>query len=314
VKRDLAAVALIAVLFFALFEVGAHVLARSRVPKPEDWRAAAGFVRSQLRPRDLIVAAPGWTDPLLREVLGDRIDLPMVGRSDTAAYERLWSLSIRGARPREAPPGPPSLQRSFGRVLVRRWELGDSPVSYDFAEHLPRAQVSASEGGAPRPCPLRRFGPPRGGGLGVGVLPPEQRFGCGSGAHGAWVASVVLEDLALTARHCVYAAPTGPEPLRVAFEDVPLGERLVLYGGLYYEHERMREGGPVSLRVLVDGREAGRMLHRDGDGWKRMELAMARGRGEVAFEVSAPDPRRRSFCWSATIRTGSYGVRAKGPR
>ena len=66
------------------------------------------YVKPRLRPRDLVSVAPDWADPLLREVLGTDIDLAMAGRSDTSFYERLWSLSIRGARPAEAPRGDQS--------------------------------------------------------------------------------------------------------------------------------------------------------------------------------------------------------------
>jgi hypothetical protein len=102
--------------------------------------------------------------------------------------------------------------------------------------------------------------------------------------------------------------------VRVTFAAAPLAARLVLYGGLYYEHERMREGGPVLLRVLVDGREAGRMLHRDGDGWKRLELETAPGSGELTIEVSASREERRGFCWAASARHASAATRERGPR
>jgi hypothetical protein len=279
----------------------------------QDWRAAASFVRGHLQPRDLISAAPDWTDPLLRQVLGDRIDLAMAGRSDSAGYERLWALSIRGARPREAPPGPPALERRFGRVTVQRWQLAPSPVLYSPIDHIENAEVSMVERGRARACHLRRYPAPRGGGLGVGALPPEERFGC-EGFRGVWVAPVVIEDLDLQPRYCVLEPPSGPEPVRVAFADVPLGDEIVLYGGLYYEHERMREGGPVLARVLVDGRELGHMLHRDGDGWKRLVVPTAGGRGEVAIEVSAPNPDRRSFCWSASVRARPDSLRPSRPR
>jgi hypothetical protein len=237
----------------------------------------------------------------MREVLGDRVDLAMAGRSDDAAYERLWALSIRGARPPEARSAKPTFERAFGAVRVLRWELGPSPVRYAFIEHVHDAEVSVVRHGEPRSCPFGRHSAPAGGGLGVGVLPPVERFGC-PGRSGSWVAPVVLEDLDLSPRHCIYAPPPGPEPLRVTFRDVPLAARIVFYGGLYYEHERMREGGPVLARVLVDGREVGRMTHRDGDGWKRLILPTGGGRGSVTVEVSAPSPVRRSFCFSASVR------------
>ena len=305
-KRALAAMPWIALLGFALFEVGAHAVTRMRVPTPQDFHEAASFVRRRMQPRDLIAGAPAWADPLLREALGDRIDLAMAGRSDSAAYERLWALSIRDAQVREAPPGAPELERRFGEVLVRRWSLGASTVRYDFVEHAMQAAVSVLSGGDGRACRLRHFGPPRGGGLGVGFLPPVQRFDCD---RSTWVGPVVLEDLDLQPRYCLMNAAPRDRPLRVTFFDVPLAKRFVLYGGLYYERERMRRGAPAHVRVLIDGRLAGQMTHVDGDGWKRLEFATpstARS-GQVAIDVIAPD--RRSFCWAATTREGALGSR-----
>jgi hypothetical protein len=305
VKRLLALVPWIALLVFAVLEVSAHAWTRARVPAPSDWRAAAAFVRGQYRARDLIVAAPAWSDPLLRSALGDRIDLAMAGRSDLAGYERLWALSIRGALPDEAPARPPALERAFGRVRVLRWDLGPSRVLHDFVQALPTAEVTwISRKGEGR-CDYRKRSAPRGGGLGNGVLPPRQRFGCDAGVRAGWTGQVVMEDLDLQPRYCVYHPPAGDERIRIAFRDVPLGQRLQLYAGLYYEHERMRQGGPIELHVSIDGRPAGVLTHRDGDGWKPLAIATAGGRGEVAFEVRAREPRRRHFCWAASTRAGA---------
>jgi hypothetical protein len=296
----------LALLCFAVLELSAHAWTRAEVPVQAEYEAAAAFVRAHMQARDLIVAAPGWIDPIVRQVLGDRIDLAMAGRSDSAAYERLWALSIRGARPAEAHAAAPELEQRFGRVRVLRYALGPSPVLYDFAEHVPQAEVSAIDRGQAQPCAWRAFPPPRGGGLGLGVLPPVQRFAC-DGRQASFVAPVVMEDLENTPRRCVMQPPLGSEPLRVSFRDVPLGRRIVLYAGLYYEHERMREGTEVQLRVSIDGREVGHMRHADGDGWKRMDIATAPGRGTVAVEVTTREPNRRMFCWAATTRSSAPG-------
>jgi hypothetical protein len=304
VKRLLACVPWVALLAFPVVEVSAHALTRARVPALSEWREAAAFVRGRLQARDAIVAAPAWSDPRLRQVLGDRIDLAMAGRSDLSGYARLWALSIRGALPAEAPARPPALARSFGRVRVLRWDLGKSPVRHDFVRELYRAKVRwvGRRGGGG--CELRQHAPFRGGGLGRGVFAPALRFGCAGGAQGGWVAPIVMEDLALKPRYCAYHPLGRRERIEVAFHDVPLGDRLQLYAGLYYEHERMREGGPIELRVRIDGAAAGTLVHRDGDGWKAMALPMRGGRGDVAFEVVADERRGRHFCWAASTREG----------
>jgi hypothetical protein len=290
---------------FALLEVAAHAATRARVPSHADWRAAAAFVRAELRPRDLIASAPDWTDPVLRNVLGDVIDLGMAGRSDTAGYERMWALRTRGAQVRDAPRRAPDASRAFGRVTVDRWDLGPTAVRFDLVENVREATVRI--GAAGRDCPWRSFSLPRGGGLGLGTLYPTQRFACDKRRNWLWVAPIVLEDLDLQPRRCVWQHPAGKEPIRVRFENAPLGDRVVLYGGIYYEHERMRKGGPVFARVLVDGQSLGYMQHDDGDGWKRASFdtrKLGRERGDLTIEVSAPQPHLRSFCWAATVREG----------
>ncbi len=304
-KRFLLLCPWFALLAFPLIEVSAHAITRARVPPLRDWQAAAAYVKPRVRPRDFVTVAPAWADPLLREVLGAQIDLPMAGRSDDSFYERLWSLSIRDARPAEAPADKRQLleQRAFGRVQVALWSLGASPVRFDFARELRRAEVSVLRGDDERTCEWRTQRAGRGGALGAGVLAPRDRFVCKG--EGVWIAPVVMEDLELQPRYCVYQPGLGRDRVRVRFRDVPLGDQLVVYAGLYYEHERMRQGGPIELRVSLDGRPATTLVHRDGDGWKRLALPTARGTGEVGFEVLANDPKRRHFCWSATTRDGS---------
>lgn len=291
----------------AIVELVGHLVIVSRVPPLDDFRQAAAFVRGERRDGDLVVAAPYWADPLVRWTAGDMISFADAGRSDLAGHRRLWVLSTRGHRPDEAPDTDPELDRSFGRVRVLRWALPAPEVVFDLTASTSRAEVSIVEGGTARICPWRS-GVAQGGGLGAGPMKPAQRFECDPRRPWLWVAPTINEDLELQPRFCVWQHPAGPEPIRTTFRDVPLGDRLVLYAGLYYEHERKRENGPVDVRVLVDDREIGRMTHRDGDGWKRMEvLTRAPGssaeRGTIAIEVTAPSPHLRSLCWSATTRT-----------
>jgi hypothetical protein len=300
------------VLIVPAFELTAHAWITAHVPPDSDYRAAADFVRSQLRPRDLIASAPEYTDPLLRRELGDLMPLAMAGRSDDSAYERLWVLSIRDALPPEAPTGEPELARTFGRVRVLRYPLGRSPMLLDLVQALPSAEVTLMVGGVPRRCPRRTGGVPRGGGLGRPVLMPiAERFECDVRRPWLFVGSIVMEDLDQRPRHCVWQHAQGPEPISVRFGDVPLGDELVFDGGIYYEHERMRTGGPVEIDIFIDGRPRGRMIHRDGEGWKRQLIPTGTGaaeRGEIRIDVRAQDPGQRSFCWAASTRRRENGA------
>lgn len=295
-------------LALAIVEVVGHVVVRARVVDEADWVAAAERVRRDFREGDLVVVAPEWADPLLRQHLGDVISLEAAGRSDLAQYERLWVLSIRGHSAPEQPEGPPELDEQVGRVRVLRWPLPGDGVLYDFVEHVRDARVTLVEGDHEVPCTWRSEGRARGGSLGAGPITPAEKHVCDPRRPWLWVGATMQDDLDLRPRWCVWQHPAGTDPIRATFDDVPLGERIVLYGDLYYEHERDREHGPVHVSVRVDGEEIGRMIHADGDGWKRLVASTQRAgqprreRGQVTIEVTAPNPHLRSMCWAATTR------------
>jgi hypothetical protein len=190
-------------------------------------------------------------------------------------------------------------------------------VVFDLAAELPKASVARRIGNADHPCLLRTFPPTVAhGGLGGGVIAPERRFLCDEGEKfWLWVGMTTIESLDLSPRRCIWTHPQGNEPISITYKDVPLASRLVLYAGLDYHDERDRDKGPVSLRVLVDGREVSVFTHRDGDGMARYELALREAlaghvpeRAELRFEVSSPAPFRRSFCWTGTVQREPQGV------
>jgi hypothetical protein len=254
------------------------------------------------------VAAPEWTDPLLRRALGDLITVPMAARDGADGYERLWVISARGHLPPEAPDAPPELDETVGPLRVLRWPLRGPEVLYRFVEHVPEARVTLEVDGVERACRWQSFGRPRGGGLGAGPIVPAARHVCDPQRGWLWVGVTVQDDLDLQPRYCIWTHPAGPEPIRVSFPGVPLGDELVLAGDYYYEHERDGGRGSTEVTVLVEGEPIGEMTHRDGDGWKRM-VASTRGPGRgdaevgrVTVEVRAEQPDLRTFCWSAHTR------------
>ncbi len=290
-------------LAIALVEIVGHYVVRARVVDDDHWAEASAVIRGRWEPGDLVVPAPEWSDPLMRRELGDLLGLSDVGRSDLATHRRLWTMSIRGHRPREAPDEEPDFQQQVGPILVLRWDLDPDRVLYDFVEHVERAAVTIDD----RPCRWQ-VGRPRGGGLGGGPIEAGARHVCDPQRSWLWVGATVEEDLHLQPRHCIWQHPAAPEVIAATFEDVPLGDRLVLAGGLYYEHERMLEHGPLSVAVFLEGAEIGRMVHRDGEGWKAMSVSTrvpsrpASDRGDIRVEVTAPDPNLRTFCWAASTR------------
>ena len=121
------------------------------VPGDDAWTAAEKVVRAAFRAGDVIVAAPGWEDPVLRLHLGDLIPIEAAARDDLAPYARIWELSTRGAH---AVDGIPLAEERDGEVTVRRYEHAPVQIVSDLRDHpLPQAQVQLAEVGfAPHRC------------------------------------------------------------------------------------------------------------------------------------------------------------------
>ena len=119
-----------------------------------------------------------------------------------------------------------------------------------------------------------------------------------------------LADLELQARRCIWQHPAGPEPVRAVFEDVPIGERLVVRAGVDYQVARRRTHSPVTLVVSIDDVIVGELVHRDEDGWSGLDIDTSDRvgrRATVRFESTAVDPTARLFCYSASTQTGRRG-------
>ncbi len=300
-KLSLAAWVWVLIAGLALFELVAHPLIRAAIPGDESWEAASAFVRAQFEPSDRIVGAPSWVDPIVRSYLGDLLTLSTAAPSDLAGVDRIWELSVRGATTRD---GPPALERDFDGVRVRMWPVSTEAVLFDFVENIESAQVDLVVGNEPRACSWGTA-PPSPGGLGHGPMTPAERFICDPRRPWLWVGATVMQDLTLQPRRCIWQHPAGRDPVRVTFPDAPIGRRLMVHGGVDYNAERERKHSPVTMRVWINDRLAGEMIHHDGDGWSSVDIdttALGLERAEVRFETTADNPDARLFCWAASTR------------
>src|SRR5690606_33121141 len=109
--------------------------------------------------------------------------LAAAGRSDLAAYDRVWALTIRDADPIDRPEGPPAIDETVGPVRVRRWDPGPATAVYDFTERLDGATVTRARGDDELPCPRTRLARITGAGLGDGPTKPRVRFRCDAKKH-----------------------------------------------------------------------------------------------------------------------------------
>ena len=285
----------------ALFELVAHPLIRAAVPSDESWDRASAFVRERFEPGDRIVAAPHWADPIVRNHLGDLMSLRAAAPPDSGGFERLWELGIRGATTRA---GAAELEKAFGGVEVRMWPLRGPRVLYDFVEEVERARVELVQNGTAKRCEWVRARPDPGG-LERGQMRPAERFVCDPKRPWLWVGPTVLADLELRPRRCIWQHPAGPEPVRSRFDDVPLGDRLVVRAGIDYQVARERDRAPVTLLVAIDEEVVAELVHHDGEGWSGVEVDTSDRSGQrasVRFETRTADPSARLFCYSASTQ------------
>jgi hypothetical protein len=283
-----------------LVELAAHVVQAHSVVPEADWRAARDYVAAQAKPDDLVAFAPRWADPIGRETFGPRLaTVEREARADESSFPRALEVSIRGAHLPAFEGWHRETEKQLGAVTVTTWDnpspaqVIDDLVSLVDPQHL---RVSRGE----TECPFTH-GSPTSGNLGFGPAIPGDRFVCpGSG----FVGASVVADLDYVPHRCVFAPPQGSAPVRLRFLDVRFGHSLHGHHALYVEAERDRTGAPVTLVFSSGGSELGRVVHRDGEGWKPFEFdtsALAGQHGELSVEISSSGSRRL-YCFEADTR------------
>lgn len=295
----------------ALIELLAQWRIQSNVPRPEHWRAAHDHIARARREGDLVTSAPWWTDPLARMHFRDLIPLRDAARPDATRYARAWVATLRNSEHPDLRGWREESRAEFGKVSVRLM-VNPQParVLYDFADHLhpPDARVARVLQGEATGCEFHPGNFVGGGGLGQGALAPPDRFQCSSEGWN-YVGVTVIEDMDHRGRRCMWSHPVPGGVMATRFENVPIGTKLHGHHGIAYEAERGDDfgnvGGPVNLTVRIDDQEAGTSVHHDGEGWKGFEFdtrAWAGTTHAVTFEVSAPQPGMRHYCFEGDTR------------
>ncbi len=293
----------------ACVEFVGSLVVRARVPDASDWDVAAQAVAAEWEVGDAVTIAPRWADPLLREAmgraLGERFDRSVAGSPGLDGDARLWAFSIRGHDSPLLAEGTLEHEATYGRVRVERRRLPNVEVHFDFVDALEHASATRGE----RACNLGRAHA-SGGGLGAGPVIAASRFSCG----GDLIGETVIEDLDFEARRCISMRPSGTGEVTLRYDEVPLGDRLVLYAGLHWVDERHHiepehEGAPVMLSVRAGERSLAELTHRDGDGWARYAVSvpaeLVGTTQSVSFVVTSAASHDRSFCWAGRSLGGA---------
>jgi hypothetical protein len=305
--RPKAAWLLCAVPLIGLAELVLHVKQTSSDIVPEtDWALARDLVKADLRPDDLVVFAPFWSDPLGRRTFGDAIaTMKREGRSDGARFVRAWEVSTRGAHDPELTGWKTVKTQTTGKITVSLLENPDYTKVIDDAvdlatpERLTVARVDSA--GGEQPCAYQR-GASAGGSTVVpqGLLTPADKFVC-SGGH---VGVAVLHALDHHPHVCLFSTPLQGATLRLRFSGVTFGTGLYGHSGLQWVAERTPALEKVELGFSAFDRPIGTHLHKVGVGWVGFEFPtedIAGKKGDLVVDVG-PSPHRQ-FCFEATTRT-----------
>ncbi len=275
------------VALLAVVETTVALVAPSRAPTDADWAAAGSAVRAGFRPGDLIVAAPGWADPLLRVQLGDLIPPELAGRMDDDRFARVWEVSQRGAQAPAAAGGTATVDQQFGRLRVRLVERAAETVSYDFVAHWSDAHVSRRDAA----------------GAVVACAAAGDRIACPAPGNNSLHRQLVEVDQTL--REALLTEPVADAATVIAFPAVPLGRVLVIATGLHDTWMRKAARGVVEARLIVGEQTTELPVTSDDSGWTRTRIdttALAGQTAAVRLEITSAAPLDRFFAFAAEAR------------
>jgi hypothetical protein len=283
-RRRFAVVVAGLVVLLALVEAGNALVASMRAPSDKDWFAAAAKVRAGFQAGDLIVAAPAWSDPLMRLQLGDLVPMSVTGRMDSARFGRVWEISQRGARAPETDGAKAASTWRHGALTVKLWEKSAAAVSFDFLAEWQKASVAVGAAGGEQPCWIA-----------------QNRFQCGDGTS----LGPELLEIDTAPRNGLAVEPHERVTTVVEYPAATLGRELAVAAGLHNVWQRKSGDGVVRMRVLVDGREIGTVAAGSMTGWTvlRFPTPELAGRdAKVRFEITVDKSHGRHFGFAAEAR------------
>ena len=262
------------------------VLGAELAPRESDWRAASDALRKGFRAGDLIVAAPHWSDPVVRMRFGDLMPLDVAARADAERFGTVWEVSTRGATATEAAAPARCMTVHDGRVRVRRCEKPAARLITDLGKQiLQQGRAAIVHAGHEQPCEYS-----------------NGKLACPGTSIGEIIGEIDYEP-----RRCILAPPpfAPGDVLRIEWNDVPLGRILVGYAGIHSFYARKAASGPVDVRLSVAGHEVAHSTVHNTDGWLRFEAPTSDYDGKrerVRLDISSPQPSDRKLCFALEAR------------
>jgi len=290
----------------AVCELALHLHQVSSVVPDSDWANAKAEVEKRAKPDDLVAFAPRWVDPIGREHFGSGIaTFEREAYPDVTRFPRAIEVGIRGEHLADLAGWKEVDHEKAGAITITTFE-NPSPVTLrdDLLRHVGKAEMHVELDGpqGPRECQFGRFGVQTGG-LGFGPAVPAMRYQCGGGA---FAGISILPDVDYRPRRCIYAPAQGSgQIVRIRTDAFQFGRVLHGHHGLYVEAERDKKGAPVEIELRSGDKSLGRLVHRDGEGWKGFELDTSDLAGKTAdleADVTSSSRDRRMYCFEVDAR------------
>jgi len=296
----------LAVPLVAVVELALHIRQVNAAPSDDEWARARAEVEKRAKPEDLVAFAPQWVDPIGREHFGSQIaTYEREAYPDVSRFPRAIEVSIRGEHLADLASWRETDRSSEGKITITTLENPSYvPLKDDLLKHVgkPDVHVALVDAGGEHECNFGRYGIQTGN-LGFGPAVPPLRYQC---AGGAFAGISILPDLDYRPRRCLYAPAQGANStVRITWNAIAFGRVLHGHHALYVEAERDQKGAPVSIAFRSGDVSIGKLVHRDGEGWKGFELdtsALEGKTAELVAEITSSSRDRRMYCFEADTR------------
>ena len=274
-STTIARVALAALALLGVTETARSVQARAPRLTDAVWRA----VEDAHDPSVPLVLETEWLGPEARMQLAAAAAPDVVGRPDLRGHQafevlRTVSSAASGSRRWQAELGPAQRvslerQRSLGPLVLERW-IVENPSRVVDALHRGALAVSAG-GDAHRACR---------GGVAQGMtcrledgrsLEIQRRFG----------------EVDYGPRRCLSIPVDDAFHVTLLRPDFKRGDTLVGHLGFEDFNARLRNAGPVTLELRLDGALVGRRTFTPSQGWAPFELPTTPGSGRLSVTLRA---------------------------
>ncbi len=292
----------------ALAETGLHLWQTRRTSEPEDYDAAAAYVRAQIHPSDGIVFRPAWSSPVGRLHFGDLVTMERAAPTDTSRYDRIFFVHNRSSNGEGAPGWETTDSRSFGVVRVDTLHNPrPEPVLSSTLELFANGKVEGFVHGPAenRACPRMSD---RGSALSWDPALPPERLQC----DGSGVGLVMSIDQGFVPKYCLAAAPiASPRALRLRFRGVHFGTKLVGHHGIHVvlEQPLQPDVDAVFWAELPEDqsmeRPVGKVTFHDGKGYTEFAFAtepLAGKTGDLVVDIQSNAHGAPHYCFEATTR------------